>query len=101
MQRMSLRGAFLVVALLTALSWGLVALDASLTGRLSPVAFATAVSFTLMLVAWPFVAGLRRREGHWQHAHVCRECGGERWPGGDFGFCLRCGGTRTVAGTGF
>ncbi len=101
MKRMPLRAAFLFLVLMATAAWALVAVDGAVTGRLSAPALAGAVAFTAMLVAWPFAIGWRREGRHWVHLQVCCDCGAPRLAGMEFGFCLRCGSTRTAVAQGY
>lgn len=101
MKRLSLRQAFWVVLSMAVLSWAVLVVSTLLTGMLAPAAVATAIAFTGLLATWPSLAGIRRQGGHWERAALCRDCGMARWKGADFGFCLRCGSTRSGVPQGY
>lgn len=85
------------LVLLTVLSWSLPAWEYGMHGRVSVLSVVTALMFTAMLVAWPFLTGHRVHGAHLEHARMCRDCHALRWPGDlDVGFCLHCGSTRTT-----
>ena len=83
------------LAFLAAAAWAIPAFEFLRYGTVSVISAVTALMFTAMLIAFPFLNGRRVKDGHAQRAVMCRDCHGLRWPTDlDVGFCIHCGSLR-------
>jgi hypothetical protein len=89
MKPMSMRTAGIWLFALTLASWMIVGAEAYLDGRFDLVATATALLFTGMLVALPFLNGLRVGKAGVRHLKLCHQCG--RAEAFGLKFCFYCG----------
>ena len=91
MAKVSPHAALAFLAVLAAVSWGVVIGELALTGAVSVFAVANAAVFTVTLVLWPFLSGTRVSSQGVRMPDSCRECGALALPVPGIRFCLHCG----------
>lgn len=84
-----MRAAGLWVLLLALVSWSIVAVEAMLMRQADLMAIATALLFTALLAAWPFLAGVRVGSEGVRVLRLCHQCGAAEVLG--IPFCIHCG----------
>lgn len=88
--RMSPKAALLVLLGLMFTLWALLGVEVA-THQVDFITVVMAITFSLLLVAWPFLNGLRLTSQGAVQLAVCRECQMMSPRGFDFGFCIHCG----------
>ena len=91
MAKLSPHAALAFLAVLAAVSWGVVVGELALVGEVSVFAIANAAVFTVTLVLWPLISGTRVSSQGVRVPDTCRECGAMALPVPGVRFCLHCG----------
>lgn len=87
--KLSARTTGLLLLLLAAVCWALVAGERALAHAVSLTTVVTAVLLTGIVLAWPFLHGTRVSGARVMQLETCRLCGTLPVPG--LKFCIRCG----------